>query len=453
MRTLAQLGRALATGATSSRELTEQALARIAAPEGEGARAFVRVFRESSLAAADASDRLRAAGVVPSALAGIPVSVKDLCDVAGVTTLAGSSTRSGEPAATRDATVVARLRAAGAVIVGTTNMTEFAMGGLGLNPHYGDCRNPWDRATGRIPGGSSSGAAVSVSDEMAAAGLGTDSMGSVRIPAGLCGLAGFKPTASRVPRDGIFPLSTSLDSVGPLAVSIDCCALIDAVFADQRPAPPDPVPLAGLRLGVPRTLVLDALEAPVASAFERAVSRLAQSGARIEEFDFAELLEIAELNRTHGLSMIECHALHRRWLEQRGEGYDPRVLARIGPAAGISAAGYYDALRRREDLIARAARATANYDAIAMPTLPVVAPPIAQFTGSDAALRDGFPILIRNTCSANYLDRCALTIPCQEAGSAPVGFMLMGEHMGDRRLLSIGAAAERALQRTDDRAP
>ena len=165
----------------------------------------MRVFREAALAAADASDRLRAAGVVPSPLAGIPVSVKDLFDVAGYTTLAGSATRQDDPAAARDAAAVARLRAAGAVIVGTTNMVEFALGGTGLNPHFGDPRNPWDRATGRIPGGSSSGAAVSVADGMAYAALGSDTMGSVRIPAGFCGLVGFKPTAQRVPVDGVFP--------------------------------------------------------------------------------------------------------------------------------------------------------------------------------------------------------------------------------------------------------
>jgi aspartyl-tRNA(Asn)/glutamyl-tRNA(Gln) amidotransferase subunit A len=213
--TLATLADQLASGKTTSRALTEEALGRIEAPGGEGKATFVQVFREAALAAADASDKLRKAGVVPSPLAGIPVSVKDLTDVAGLTTHAGSTSRNGDPPAAQDAPVLARLRAAGAVVMGTTNMTEFALGGLGINPHYGDCKNPWDRATGRIPGGSSSGAAISVTDGMAYAALGTDTMGSVRIPAGLCGLTGFKPTAARVPRDGIFPLSTTLDSVGP----------------------------------------------------------------------------------------------------------------------------------------------------------------------------------------------------------------------------------------------
>ncbi|NBS59233.1 MAG: amidase, partial [Betaproteobacteria bacterium] len=191
--TLARLAEKLASGKATSRALAEEALARIEAPGGEGKATFVRVFREAALAAADASDTLRKAGVVPSPLAGIPVSVKDLTDVAGLTTHAGSRSREGDPPAAKDAPVLARLRAAGAVVMGTTNMTEFALGGLGINPHFGDPKNPWDRQTGRIPGGSSSGAAVSVSDAMAYAALGTDTMGSVRIPAGLCGLAGFKP--------------------------------------------------------------------------------------------------------------------------------------------------------------------------------------------------------------------------------------------------------------------
>ena len=252
MQPIADIAKDLASTTTTSLALTEDALARIEDSGGEGPTTFIRVFRDSALAAAAASDRLRAANIVPSPLAGIPVSIKDLCDVAGITTYAGSVARRNAAPAKQDATVVARLRAAGAVIVGTTNMTEFAVGGLGLNPHYGDCRNPYDRETGRVPGGSSSGAAVSVTDGMAAAALGTDTAGSVRIPAAFCGLAGFKPTVGRVPTDGIFPLSTTLDSVGPLAPTVACCAMVDAVFAGEDPAPPEPIPAQGATLRYPR---------------------------------------------------------------------------------------------------------------------------------------------------------------------------------------------------------
>ncbi|NQV56786.1 MAG: amidase, partial [Rhodospirillales bacterium] len=282
MRSLAEMAEDLESGATTSRRLTEAALERIEDPNGEGEAVFIRVFRDAARAEADASDNLRSAGVVPSPMAGIPVSIKDLCDVAGLTTHAGSVVLRNAPPATKDAPVLARLRAAGAVIMGTTNMTEFAVGGLGLNPHYGNCRNPFDRETGRIPGGSSSGAAISVTDEMAYMGLGTDTAGSVRIPAAFCGLAGFKPTARRVPTEGIFPLSTTLDSVGPLASTVACCALVDAVFAGDDPVVPEPVPLKGLRLGIPDNLVTDNLDSAVARAFESALDKISKQGAVIE---------------------------------------------------------------------------------------------------------------------------------------------------------------------------
>src|SRR5690349_24901824 len=274
--TIQQLAADLAAGRTTSRALTEQALGRIADPKGEGGRAFIKVWRDQALAAADASDGQRKAGLVPSPLAGIPVSIKNLCNVAGEATLAGSKALDDAPAAEEDAPVVARLRAAGAVIVGSTNMSEFAFSGVGFNPHYGTPGNPADRK--RVPGGSSSGAAVSVGDQMAVVALGTDTGGSVRIPSAVCGLTGFKPTARRVPIDGVVPLSTSLDSIGPLANSVECCAIVDAVFAGERVAVPEPVPLAGLRFGVPRQFVMDELDPVVETAFERACRALVAKG-------------------------------------------------------------------------------------------------------------------------------------------------------------------------------
>ena len=445
MQPLRTIAAALEAGTTTSRALTEAALARIEDPDGEGPRTFIRVFREGALAAADASDSLRAAGVVPSPLAGIPVSIKDLCDVAGLTTHAGSVVQRNAPPAGRDATVVARLRAAGAVIMGTTNMTEFAVGGLGINPHYGNCRNPYDRETGRIPGGSSSGATISVTDGMAAAGLGTDTAGSVRIPAAFCGLAGYKPTIGRVPTDGVFPLSTTLDSVGPLAPTLACCAVVDAVFAGTDPTPPAPVPLAGLRFGVPDTLVTDNLEASVAAAFEQSIEKLSKAGVGIEKVALPGLAELADVGRVRFPSMAEGYAIHRERLETMGDQMDPRIAERLAAGNQMSGADYYDVLRYREDLMARAAGVTAGFDAIVMPTIAVTAPPIDQFLGSPEAERDPFIIVIRNTSIANLLDRCALTIPCHAPGEAPVGFMLMGEKMNDIRLIGIGLSVEQLL--------
>ena len=445
MRPIADIAKDLQNGTVNSRGLVEDALAKIEDPAGEGSRTFIRVFREEALAAADASDKLRAVGLVPSPLAGIPVSIKDLCDVAGVTTYAGSRTMQNGPPATRDAPVVARLRAAGAVIVGTTNLTEFAVGGLGLNPHFGDCRNPYDRETGRVPGGSSAGAAVSVTDGMAAMGLGTDTAGSVRIPASMCGVVGFKPTKSRVPTEGVFPLSTTLDSVGPLAPTVACCAVTDAIFANEAPIVPDSIPLEGLRFGIPDTLVIDDLEPAVQAAFDAALGKLSGAGARIEIFAFSELAELGGIGRNRFPAMVEGYSIHRERLETMIELMDPRISERLLGGLKLTGPDYYEIFEFRLGFIERAAAITSRFDAVVMPTLPITAPPIADFYGSDERLSDPHVIIIRNTCVANLLDRCALTIPCHEAGTAPVGFTLMGENMADKRILGMGQSVENVL--------
>jgi aspartyl-tRNA(Asn)/glutamyl-tRNA(Gln) amidotransferase subunit A len=218
--TIVQLAQLLASQKITSRQLVEQALVAIKDPKGEGSRTFLTVHESEALAAADRIDSQRRGGTKLPALTGIPISIKDLFDEAGVTTLGGSKVLVGTPAATRDSTVVERLKKAGAVIIGRTNLVEFAYSGLGINPHYGTPKNVFDRATGRIPGGSSSGAVVSVTDGMAAGAIGTDTGGSIRIPAGLNGMVGFKPTARRVPLDGVLPLAFSLDSAGPIAKTV-----------------------------------------------------------------------------------------------------------------------------------------------------------------------------------------------------------------------------------------
>ena len=223
--TLATLAADLDSGRTTSRKLVEECLARIADPAGEGPRAFIHVDREAALTAADAMDRLRKVNAVPSRFAGIPISIKDLFDIKGQVTRAGSRALDDSPAAEHDAASVARLRQAGFVLIGRTNMTEFAYSGIGINPHFGTPKGGWNRAVGHVPGGSSSGAAVSVLDGMAHGALGTDTGGSCRIPAAYNGIVGYKPTQRRVPLDGSVPLSFSLDSIGPLARSVACCAM------------------------------------------------------------------------------------------------------------------------------------------------------------------------------------------------------------------------------------
>jgi aspartyl-tRNA(Asn)/glutamyl-tRNA(Gln) amidotransferase subunit A len=443
MRSLNQLKTELARGGTS-RALVEQCLSRIDDPSGEGRRVFLKVNAAGALSAADYYDHLRAHSAAPSPFAGIPVSIKDLFDVAGEVTTAGSVVLRDAAAAARDAPCVARLRAAGFIPIGRTNMTEFAFSGLGINPHYGTPLNPYDRAAGRIPGGSSSGAAVSVTDGMAFGALGTDTGGSCRIPAALCGIVGFKPTAHRVPTAGAFPLSTSLDSVGPLAATVACCAALDAVLAGEPAADLPRFPLDGLRMAVPQTMVLDGVEPAVARAFDAALAALRKAGARIVDIPLRELSELAQINAKGGLAAPESYAIHRSLIAKAEAKYDPRVLVRVLRGREQDAADYIDLVAARSDFIRRVAAVTAPYDALVMPTVPVTAAQVANLVPEDAYRQVNF-LVLRNPSLANFLDRCSISIPCHHAGDAPIGLMLIGEHDADRRLLSIAAAIEAAV--------
>ena len=443
MRSLAQVKTDL-TRAGKSRGLVEECLARIADQSGEGRRVFLKVSGEEALAAADFHDRVRARGAAASPFAGIPVSIKDLFDVAGDVTTAGSIALKNGKAATRDAPAVARLRAAGFIPIGRTNMTEFAFSGLGINPHYGTPLNAHDRGAGRIPGGSSSGAAVSITDGMAFGALGSDTGGSCRIPAALCGIVGFKPTAHRVPTAGAFPLSTSLDSIGPLAATVACCAALDAVLAGEPAVDLPPFPLAGLRLALPQTMVLENVEPAVARAFDSALDALRKAGVRIADIALRELAELPQINAKGGLAPPEAYALHRALIAQAEKLYDPRVLVRILRGQEQDAADYIDLLNARADFIRRVATVTAPYDALVMPTVPVTAPRLADLAADEAYRHANF-LVLRNPSIANFLDRCSISVPCHRAGDAPVGLMLIGEHGADRRLLALAAAIEAVL--------
>lgn len=443
--TLPSIAELCASRDHSRREALERCLAAIDDPDGEGARTYLAVHRQTARAQADRVDALRRAGATLPPLAGIPVSIKDLYDEAGVVTLAASRVRVGAPAATLDSTVVARLRAAGLVIVGRTNMTEFAYSGLGLNPHYGTPRNACDRAAARIPGGSSSGAAISVSDGMACGAIGTDTGGSVRIPAALNGLCGFKPTARRIPMEGVLPLSLSADSAGPIARSVADCALLDAVMADEAIAVPAPLPLRGLRLALPTTLVQDDLSAAVARAYAAALTRLSAAGAQLIETPMPAFARVAEVNPRGAISAAESYWFHRHTLATRAADYDPRVLARIRPGEQISAADYIEHLQQRRRYIAEVAAACAGYDALLMPCTPDTAPTIAEVSVDDEAYFRWNSRMLRNPSLVNLYDGCALTLPCHAPGEAPVGLMLAATAGADHRLLRIGLAVEAAL--------
>ncbi|AKZ64223.1 amidase [Herbaspirillum hiltneri N3] len=438
----------LRTGRSSSLELTERALDLAAAADGEGARVFTRLYADSARAAASASDTLRAAGLTRSPVDGLPVSIKDLFDVAGETTLAGSVALRGYPAATGNAVVVQRLIAAGAVIVGRTNMTEFAYSGLGINPHYGTPRNPWQRDIdgGRIPGGSSSGAAISVTDGMAVAGVGSDTGGSIRIPAALCGLTGFKPTARRVPMQGVLPLSEYLDSIGAMAPTVMCCAKMDAVLAGETFVAPVTHPLRGLRLLMPTNVVLDGIDEQVAAALQTALSRLSAAGAVIVESKIDAFSELASINAKGGFTAAEAWTWHRKLIAEREAAYDQRVVSRIKRGKDMGAADLLDVIHSRRRWIAAVERQLAGFDAMIMPTVPIVAPKIADLQASDDAYYAANGLILRNPTMINFLDGCAISLPCHGQGNAPVGLSLAAAGGNDHRLLSIALAAEAVLK-------
>lgn len=405
------------------------------------------VWRARARDLADQVDRHELWRKTDSPLCGIPLSVKDLFDIGGEITRAGSIARDAETVAAEDAEAVARLRAAGAILIGRTTMSEFAFSGIGLNKHFGTPLNPWDRSTGRIAGGSSSGSAVSVADGMCAGALASDTGGSIRAPAALCGLTGFKPTAARISLNGAFPRSYSLDTVGPIARTVSCCALMDAALAGlgcELPLEAASDAVAGLRLGVVEGEPLADLSPEVASAFSRALSRLSQLGGRIASFAMPEIQRIRSVTSRGGISPPEAYAIHRELIATRPELIDPIFLARLRKGGEVRAADYIDALRARQEIIRDAQIRTRCFDAILMPTCPAIAPPIAAVQAPDQ-FEATSALILRNCNLANFLDRPALSVPIHQPGAAPVGIMLMGEHGDDENLLRLGAAVEAAL--------
>lgn len=436
-------------GTLSCEEIVRGARERAEDPQGEGA----RVFRVQNYArageAARAHDMLRAQGIKPSPLAGLPVSVKDNVDVAGEVSAAGSKVLLESPPANEDAPLVRRLRQAGAVVVGRTNMSELAFTGVGLNPHFGTPANPCDRATRRIPGGSSAGAAVSVTDRMAVAAIGTDTGGSVRIPAALTGLAGFKPTKRRVPTAGVVPLSTTLDCVGPLATSLADCALLDAVLSGDDSVP-EPVNVFQPRLWFPGAFMMAGSDSAVQKAFERALRTLGGAGAIVGEFH-TDAFDLTQCIAARGsISTAEVWERFGPVLRARRDDVDPNVFRRIERGAAMSAADYIANLADRARLIEEMDRLLSGFDAIVAPTVPIVAPALRALD-DEAAFQQANGLILRNPAIANLLDRPSLTIPCHAPGEPPVGLMLIGHRMQDKRLLSLGLAVERLLNETLDR--
>jgi aspartyl-tRNA(Asn)/glutamyl-tRNA(Gln) amidotransferase subunit A len=425
----------------SVRDRLEAALSRIDDPKGEGARACLTIYREQARVAAEVADARAKAGISIGPLDGTIVTIKDLFDVAGEVTRVGSKVFAEEakPAAA-DAPAVQRLRGGGAVIVAKTNMSEFAYTGIGANPHFGTPGNPADRT--RVPGGSSSGAAVAAADGMCEVAIGTDTGGSCRIPGALCGIVGYKPSRQRIPTEGAFPLSYSIDSIGPIARSVEACAKADAVMAGENFTPIEPAPLAGLRIGVVQGSPLENLDETVTKRFSDALARLRQANARMLEEKLAQLDGMAQVNSKGGVQPAEAFAVHRDLLSRRADAIDPNVRVRLERAQTISAADYIDMVRERQRLIRSMDGRLTDIDVLAWPTTPMVAPTMQEVAAPDEFARKN-AMLLRNTVIVNFFDLCAISLPLPRESGLPTGLMLVARNGQDQRLFRIAAAVER----------
>jgi aspartyl-tRNA(Asn)/glutamyl-tRNA(Gln) amidotransferase subunit A len=455
METIKHLRGQYLLGADSASALVERNIARVNDPAGEGARAFLSLNESAARAAAAASDtRMREADSRP--LDGVTIAIKDLFDVAGEVTGAGSTVLRSRPAAAADCPAVARLRDAGAIIFGRNNMVEFAFSGIGINPHFGTPRSIWGRTAdggGRVPGGSSSGGGVAVADGMAVAALGSDTGGSVRLPAAFNGVVGFKPTAYRVPVNGAIPLSFLHDSVGPIANSVECCARIDAVLANEIYHEPTPKPMKRVRLLNPLGTLWSNLDPEVELAVKRAIDRLRSAGATVVDAQCEPLENLFRdaaappEERIMGRVAETCD-WHAANVNVDGVGYDPRVWKRIQMHADVTRAEVSQALaylrlwkHRMQDVFTGAD----GFDAIISPTVACIPPHIAPLVADDALFFAKNQLILRNTSWVNLMDGCALTLPCHNPGEAPVGLQLVGRHGGDHALLSLGLSVEALL--------
>ena len=397
-------------------------------------------------------------GIAHQPLAGLAVSVKDLFDIAGEPTPAGSKVLENAAAARNDSGAVARLRAAGGAIIGRTNMVEFAFSGVGVNPHFGtpaacDARFGALPGAPRVPGGSSSGAAVSVATGAAFIGLGSDTGGSIRIPAALNGIVGFKNTARLVPTSGAVPLSTTLDTACAMTRTVRDAIVAHQILAARR-VTRSLAPLSQYRLAIPSTVFLEGMDATVTRAFERSLSLLRAAGATIDTIDMPAVQE----QPSYGFAAPEAYTWHRKLLLQAADRYDPRVRARIEKGATVMAWEYLDLIDARQHWIARMHACMQGYDALLSPTVPIVAPLLADVApaggidhAQDAARDTEFfrvnNLLLRNTSVVNLLDGCALSLPCHEQGELPVGMMVWHGALRDDTVLNVSLQIEKALQK------
>ena len=444
-RSAVQLAALLQAGVVDAEQLTEAVLAAIAACDDKAI--FTTVTAERAMAEARAAGKRLRAGRPASPLDGVPVAWKDLFDLEGRVTTAGSRVLANDPPAARDAAVVTRLQEAGMICVGRVNMSEFAFSGLGLNPHYGTPHNPHSRDEPRVPGGSSSGSAVVVARGLVPVSIGTDTGGSVRIPAAYNGVIGYKATRGRYSMDGV--LSAGFQprfALGPLCRTVADAVLVDAAMRGLCASAVRHGRLEGQRLVVPGNIVFDDAEPAVVAAFEAALDRLVAQGVMIERRVLPAFDAIFDLTRQHGaLVTAEAYALHRDRLENPATAaqIDPRVVSRTLLGAGISMPDYVAIMRARTRLIAEVEATIEPGTLIAYPTLPWGAPPIEPLRTDDNLFVRTNVGTLRNTLIGNFLDWCGVTIPCgTNPAGLPIGFLLSGLTGRDEALLSVALAAE-----------
>ncbi len=442
-----QLGGLLGSAAVNADAVAESALAAIADCDDHAI--FTTVTAERAHAEARASRRRAREGRARGPLDGVPVAWKDLFDIAGLPTTAGSRILAGAAPASRDAPVVARMRDVGMICVGRVNMTEFAYSGIGLNPHYGTPRNPYGTDAPRIPGGSSSGSAVAVARGLVPVSIGSDTGGSVRIPAAFNGIVGYKTSGGRYPMDGVFPLSRTLDTLGVLCRSVTDAVLVDAALRGASAPSVHASPLPGRRILVPRTVVFEDIEPAVEGNFSAALRRLAADGAVIEHLHLPVFDEVMGLISRHGaIAAAEAYVLHRARIEgPEASAMDRRVASRVRLGANISLWDYISLVQERERLVAKAAGLFACGTVVAFPTVVHTAPRIAELEADDDLFGRVNSRTLRNTMLGNFLDWCGISVPTGVDGNGlPTALLLSGPAGGDDGLLSLGMSAEPVIR-------
>ena len=445
IKNVTDLGRKLRASKITSTALVDEAFERLDATGPEAGKIFLKTYRDEARSMAGWLDDGRARGISLPPLAGIPVAIKDLFDVTGEVTRAGSQVLDANPPAVEDAAIVRRLRRAGMVVPGKTNMTEFAYSGLGVNAHFGTPLNPHDTDTDRVPGGSSSGSAVAVARGIVPVAIGTDTGGSCRIPAAFCGIVGFKPTSTRVPREGCVPLSHTLDCIGPFANDVSSVAVMDSILSGGDGADVDSFPEGGVRLGVLEGYVTDEMDEGVSRAWQAVLTRLSQRGVRLTPVSIPQLAELPRINAKGGYVGADAYAWHKTYLETRGEFYDPWVRARFEAGRSQSVDEYIHLADERARLRALVAEKHALFDALILPTVQIVPPKLADLEDPELS-RSTNLLCLRNTAVGNFLDLPAISVPCHEAGALPVGAMLFGMTGNDRHLLSVARGLEQAIR-------